>query len=413
MPMTPHLIWAAAEAFTRGKYKPFYSINSFFIKDRKGRWGFAEQDLDRVGEFFFKNPEEIIKLAELWGKKLQKFNEITKRIKDLSELPDKELYKLYWEFYNAYVDQYSVPALVNTLDFYFENWLKTRADQKEFFVLTAPGKESFIQKEMRELKESKIEEHVEKYFWLGNNYAHTEVLGKDYFLRRKDEEINIFKKIDKKELMNKYNISEDLMKSVEECIYLRDERKKYNMIGNHYLVVFLGEIGKRNNISLEDMKYTLPNEIENINKEKIKLRKQPYLVIMTPDEDFHYYGQEAQELHDKMFNVQHGKVNEIQGRPACLGRARGTVKVIMDESGFSRMKEGDILVTSMTRPEFVPIMKKAAAIITDEGGITCHAAIVSRELNIPCIISTRIATQKLKDGDKVEVDADKGVVRKV
>lgn len=67
--------------------------------------------------------------------------------------------------------------------------------------------------------------------------------------------------------------------------------------------------------------------------------------------------------------------------------------------------------TSMTRPEFVPLMKKAAAIITDEGGITCHAAIVSRELNIPCIIGTRIATKVLKDGDYIEVDADNGIVK--
>jgi pyruvate,water dikinase len=65
----------------------------------------------------------------------------------------------------------------------------------------------------------------------------------------------------------------------------------------------------------------------------------------------------------------------------------------------------------MTRPEFVPLMKKAIAIVTDEGGITCHAAIVSRELKKPCIIGTKVATQVLKDGDMVEVDANSGIVR--
>ena len=68
-------------------------------------------------------------------------------------------------------------------------------------------------------------------------------------------------------------------------------------------------------------------------------------------------------------------------------------------------------MTGMTRPEFVPLMKRASAIVTDEGGITCHAAIVSRELNIPCIIGTKIVTKVLKDGDEVEVDADNGVVK--
>ena len=65
----------------------------------------------------------------------------------------------------------------------------------------------------------------------------------------------------------------------------------------------------------------------------------------------------------------------------------------------------------MTNSFFIPIMKKAKAIITDEGGITCHAAIVSRELNIPCITGTKIATKVLKDGDMVEVDAERGIVK--
>ncbi|MBU0536397.1 MAG: phosphoenolpyruvate synthase, partial [Nanoarchaeota archaeon] len=180
-----------------------------------------------------------------------------------------------------------------------------------------------------------------------------------------------------------------------------------------YLCVLLEEIGKRKGISLEDMKYTLPSEIENPDKEKIKLRKFSFLVIIKKDEEIFFYGSEAQEMHDKMFKIHKGEVTEIHGRPACLGKATGIVKVIMNESEFSKMQQGDILVTSMTRPEFVPIMRKAAAIVTDEGGITCHAAIVSRELKIPCIISTRIATQKLKDGDKVEVDAEKGMIRKL
>ena len=104
---------------------------------------------------------------------------------------------------------------------------------------------------------------------------------------------------------------------------------------------------------------------------------------------------------------------EIKGQIASKGIARGPVKIIIDMEGpeVKNFKEGDILVTSMTRPEFIPLIKKAGAIITNEGGITCHAAIISRELGIPCIISTKNATQILKDGDLVEVDADQGVVK--
>ena len=74
---------------------------------------------------------------------------------------------------------------------------------------------------------------------------------------------------------------------------------------------------------------------------------------------------------------------------------------------------GNILVTSITRPEFVPLMRKALCIITDEGGIASHAAIVSRELNVPCVIGTKYATKVLKDGDTVEVDMEKGTITKV
>ena len=75
------------------------------------------------------------------------------------------------------------------------------------------------------------------------------------------------------------------------------------------------------------------------------------------------------------------------------------------------MKSGDIIVTTMTTPDYLMAMKMAAAIVTEEGGLTSHAAIIARELGIPCIIGTKIATQVFKNGDMVEVDAEKGVVR--
>jgi len=108
-----------------------------------------------------------------------------------------------------------------------------------------------------------------------------------------------------------------------------------------------------------------------------------------------------------------GEVKEIKGQPACRGHARGKVRLILDSKSIYELQDREILVTEMTTPEYVPAMKKSAAIVTDEGGVTCHAAIVSRELNKPCIIGTKIATQVLKDGDEVEVDAEQGIVRKL
>ena len=89
----------------------------------------------------------------------------------------------------------------------------------------------------------------------------------------------------------------------------------------------------------------------------------------------------------------------------------GRVRVIMSFNNMQEFQEGDILVTEMTNPDYVPIMKIAKAVITDEGGVTCHASIVAREMKIPTLIGTKNATKILKDGDFVEVDADNGIVK--
>ena len=101
----------------------------------------------------------------------------------------------------------------------------------------------------------------------------------------------------------------------------------------------------------------------------------------------------------------------ITGQTANRGIATGKAKIVIDNSQLKKVFKNDILVAPMTTPDFVPAMEKAAAFVTDEGGILCHAAIVGREMNKPCIIGTKIATKVLKDGDLVEVDADKGIVK--
>ncbi|MFQ5406577.1 MAG: phosphoenolpyruvate synthase, partial [Candidatus Micrarchaeia archaeon] len=100
----------------------------------------------------------------------------------------------------------------------------------------------------------------------------------------------------------------------------------------------------------------------------------------------------------------------LQGMGASPGIASGRVSLIFDVKEIYKVKEGDVLVTEMTTPDFVPAMKRAAAIITDAGGATAHAAIVSRELGIPCIVGSRTATVELKGGQLITVDAKRGVV---
>ena len=102
---------------------------------------------------------------------------------------------------------------------------------------------------------------------------------------------------------------------------------------------------------------------------------------------------------------------EIKGTTAFPGCVCGQVSIIASLKDFDKFKKGNILVSTMTTPDFLFLMKNAKAIVTDIGGLLCHAAVVAREISTPCVIGTKIATKVLKDGDEVEVDADQGIIK--
>lgn len=101
----------------------------------------------------------------------------------------------------------------------------------------------------------------------------------------------------------------------------------------------------------------------------------------------------------------------IQGQIGSSGLAVGKVRIINGDRVVDKFEKGEVLVCSMTSPDYLPLMKKAAAIVTDQGGVLSHAAIVCREMKIPCIVGTKNATQILKEGEIVEVDANNGVIK--
>ncbi|MBU4370234.1 hypothetical protein KKG58_05830 [Patescibacteria group bacterium] len=184
---------------------------------------------------------------------------------------------------------------------------------------------------------------------------------------------------------------------------------------------FFKEISKRLKISLFDFLnfYTLQdisNSIKNkevLSIEEIKKRKKCMAIIVKNKKYDIMAGDKAQRL---LIKIKKNLIieKEIKGTVAYPGKVKGRVKIIFPESMEKTRKKfnkGDILVTTNTQPSMVPLMTKAGAIVNDVGGITSHAAIVSREFKIPCIIGTKTATKVLKDGDLVEVNAFDGVVK--
>jgi len=146
---------------------------------------------------------------------------------------------------------------------------------------------------------------------------------------------------------------------------------------------------------------TLEPQITKVKTMEQTQYNQPNAYASTP--------QPAPESHSTPATGQEPQVL-LQGLGASPGIGYGPVRIVHDAKQLSRVKKGDVLVTEMTSPDFVPAMKRAAAIVTNSGGSTCHAAIVSRELGIPCIVGTRTATQTLHEDEIITVDAKRGVV---
>ena len=156
-----------------------------------------------------------------------------------------------------------------------------------------------------------------------------------------------------------------------------------------------------------------------ISLSKLKERRKSAVILRVNKISKVIEGKEAEELWEETKVIIGAKKNSnvdisettVKGSSACRGNVRGIARLILTPKDFNNLKKDEVLVTTMTSVDFIHVMERASAFVTNEGGIISHAAIISRESHIPCIIGTKIATKVLKDGDLVEVDADKGVVR--
>jgi len=170
--------------------------------------------------------------------------------------------------------------------------------------------------------------------------------------------------------------------------------------------------------------------IENLTFEEIRalLKKPSFIDTFTPRKNnlnrvlFPYQGKvysyylsqkEFEELNSLIKGSVSPTSDPIVGSVACQGLVEGKVRLIKNNDDFQLFIPGEILVAAQTQPSYVQYMSQAKAIVTDVGGITSHAAIIAREFNIPCIVATKNATEKLKTGDTIKVDAFEGKVEKL
>lgn len=220
-----------------------------------------------------------------------------------------------------------------------------------------------------------------------------------------------------KEAFSQIKISRDLIaltRLAQEFLYLQTYRLDVFSLAHFNVYPLFQEIGRRFNLTAKDIVYLTGEEIvnllknERISREEIEKRRKNYALILENNQFSIISGDDVQKVSTRSRGVV-----EVGGTIANRGRAKGVAKLIFGVKDMKKVNRGDIIISLMTRPELVPVMIKSSGIVTDFGGILCHAAIVSREFGIPCIVGTRHATSVFKDGDIIELNAYDGIVRKV
>ncbi len=230
--------------------------------------------------------------------------------------------------------------------------------------------------------------------------------------------------IEKKKLIKELNLDSRLQRLLAvyaKFMVTKWYRRNSQILNWFYLDAWVKEVCRRLQLTPDEVRTMLWEELEdylvkNKKPDANELRERFKFCCFYTEKGkrFLFTSDTAKKLEAQAAKVEIDKsMQELKGQCACLGKATGTVKVILGPGDMHKMNQGDVLVSIATDPDIVPAMKKAVAIITEQGGVTSHAAIVSRELKIPCVIGTKIATKWLKDGDVIEVDATNGVIRKL
>lgn len=449
------------------KFNANFVVHYCFYNEGRADWYIELDDIKKVYTAIINvgkhNRNLSADLIEKWmpyqGEFYQKCLEIGRT--NLNKLDDVEFITLHNDFFeltlrknssSSFIDGFALGTdelLARKIKKVYDNHPISQEMRfsEVFSALTAPIHLSFINQaevdllkaalliKMGAKRDKVIKAHQLKYFWIRNNYVDAQVLSPEYFseeidtllkkvdIKKQLDEINSIpriNKINKEKLLKRLTLEPGLMfllKVSEDFTYWQDERKKASFWTAHYAHLLLEEMSRRASIPLDELKYMTPREMFTIfdempNRRELQARRKNSVCYWDINGHEILSGDECDKVKKAIVGKQDlSDIDDFRGLTACIGKVRGTVKVVKSATEIDKVKKGDILVAVMTRPDYVPAMKRASAIVTDEGGVTCHAAIIARELNIPCIIGTKIATQVLKDNMTVEVNANHSWVR--
>ena len=398
-------------------------------------------------------------------KHVKSFNQIAIQIEktNCGKLNHSQLFFLIKEYFKKaqFAHNFLFPMLIadRLLSQNIIQGLPRASDQKKNFwlaTLTYPNKENIHTEEARSFyhlakvfKKSKLDfesslaAHIKNYSWIGTRGYHldrawtkNDIIDRlKLFISQKKHPEHELKYIDTlrqersraaANLIHQLEIkpSSKLYKIIhlaKEFAFLRTWRTDIMYRAGYRARNLFYEIAKRANFPTQDIIFLTLFELIKmaqtgrppITQSEIKKRRKGYITLIINGQFKILSGLSLFKQIDSLIRSNNQKYSTLRGWTAYPGKVRGCVKIVIKSSDLNKVRSGDILVAVMTFPNLISAMEKAAAFVTDEGGILCHAAIVSREMKRPCIIGTKIATKLLNDGDKVEVDATKGIVKKI
>jgi len=387
----------------------------FIVRDKKLLLAIKKKT-EKLSKDSFELAEKFFPLPKLSG------FETIKLLKNARNI-QKEL--AAWGMVVAFADVYG--EIANQVSSIFTKRKKLTQPLNVYLdILTNPVKSRLTTLADADILRAKNDKKLlQKYFWLDQGYI-GRGLSKNELqdIRRHHKNILTHHNLKRDNLLLELNLNKEeqnLLEVAAEMVYLKslrvDTRQALYVVVNN----IIDKLAVRFDI--------LPKYIETMstleiiaaikNKKKLALNlKQRWTRSLIIPKSLDDYKIIADDTIDSFLDLrldislkQKEELQELRGQVARPGKVRGRVKLVFGYQHNTKVKRGDILVAVSTSPQLLPAMKLAAAFVTDMGGITSHAAIVARELKVPCIVGTKIATKILRDGDLVEVDANKGIVK--
>ncbi|MFA5154881.1 MAG: PEP-utilizing enzyme [Patescibacteria group bacterium] len=442
----------------------FITLRALYVNNRGNLWwSWHHQDLANLGNKLKKE----LSSAKTASRHFRIFDKYTKRAagesariigRDLKSLNDQNLAALYDRlFAAAYPANIILAADIDAFDTLLEDFIGAKIRQElvrhlpagdvepAYQILSATIHQTYVSKQelavmalaLRKNISSAAVKKLWRQFWWTNlgwenmrphTLAYFKSLVNRYHRRPglalerqklvkarldlKRRRSNLLKKIGRPPVLLHW------LEIVDRYASYHDIRKELECRSLYAFHLLLLETARRRHLRPNNLEWLWHHEVKAIlagqplDLAEIRRRRNWVAAIARPGRLSFYSGERAKQIKERELLVKKQRLAEFKGLGVTSGIVRGRIKICMGiVEARRKVKPSDILVTNMTTPDFVPIMKRVKAIITNEGGVTCHAAVIAREFHIPCIVGTKVAMQVLHDGDRVELDAAQGTVK--